>query len=71
MAASDASPKMQVSHNFHRAVSSPIPGPAPAYPTGQHTRVLLHTGLLDNPSLAMDKGFGLCEDHYLFYQEEE
>lgn len=58
-----------MSHSFHRALSYSTPGPAPAYPTGQHIHVLLHTGLLDNPSLAVDKGFGLCEDHHLFHQE--
>lgn len=33
----------------------PIPALAPS------TDILLHTGLLDNPSLAVDKGSGLCE----------
>lgn len=34
----------------------PIPALAPSID------ILLHTGLLDNPSLAVDKGSGLCED---------
>lgn len=57
MAASDTCPEMSMSHNFHN-------GPHPCS-SSQHTH------LKDNPSLAVDKGFGLCEDHHLFHQEEE
>lgn len=64
-------PKTQMSHKFHRAVSFPNPSPAPAYPASQHTGPLVLTGLLDNASLAMDKGLGLCEDHHLLYHKEE
>lgn len=58
MAASDTCPKMSMSHDFHRT------GPHPCS-SSQHTH------LKDNPSLAVDRDFGLCEDHHLFYQEEE